>query len=190
MSERLPRLTEAELSEDQLKVYRGITGGPRTAEKQLFALKDAKGALNGPFGVMLHAPALGMPLQELGAAIRYRTRMSDRSREIAILKVARATASAFEWYAHERVARAAGLSELEVGALSDGTFTSNDSTEQAISTITDDLLSEEHFDDTVFSRAASELDSEELIEVTVLVGYYRTLAQMMRVFGISAPTVD
>ncbi|WP_239460169.1 carboxymuconolactone decarboxylase family protein [Nocardioides daejeonensis] len=43
--------------------------------------------------------------------------MTDRGREIAILMVAVATASDFEWYAHERVGLAVGLSEAELAAL-------------------------------------------------------------------------
>ena len=79
----------------------------RTAGPQHFALADQDGALVGPFGIMLHAPALGGPLQDLGAAIRYRTSLSAQVREIAILSIAAATDSAFERYAHERVGRAA-----------------------------------------------------------------------------------
>jgi 4-carboxymuconolactone decarboxylase len=55
-------------------------------------------------------------LQELGAAVRFRTRMTDRTREIAILTVATATGSEFERYAHELIGRAAGLTETELAA--------------------------------------------------------------------------
>ncbi|XUR32146.1 hypothetical protein ACQY74_000173 (plasmid) [Rhizobium leguminosarum bv. trifolii] len=71
---------------------------------------------------MLHVPALGLPLQELGAAIRYGTRLSDRVREIAILCVAAETDSAFERYAHERVGRAVGLGETELNDLAASRF--------------------------------------------------------------------
>ena len=187
MTERLPRLTEADLNDAQLEVYRSITGGPRASGKQLFALKDESGALNGPFGVMLHAPELGLALQELGAALRYRTRMTDRCREIAILMIAVGTASEFEWYAHERVGRAVGLTEAELEALRDGTFSSEDRAEQAIADLCDRLLAQNHLDDEEYAQASAVLDNEEILEVTVLVGYYRTLAQMMHVFKIEAP---
>ncbi|WP_208719877.1 carboxymuconolactone decarboxylase family protein [Amycolatopsis circi] len=71
----------------------------------------------------LCAPAVGSPLQALGEAIRYRTRMSARMREIAILAVASASGSEFETYAHQRAGRAAGLSDDELSTLASGTFT-------------------------------------------------------------------
>ena len=188
MSERLRRLVETELNEEQLTVYRSITSGPRAAGHQHFPLTDEKGSLNGPFGVMLHAPGLGIALQEVGAAIRYRTRMSDRAREIAILQVSVATASEFEWYAHERVGRAAGLTTGELADIKAGGFISDDVKEQAISTLSLLLLKSDDLGDEDFAEASAVLNSEEILEVVVLVGYYRTLAQMMNVFAIGVPT--
>ena len=55
---------------------------------------------------MLRSPAVGTAQQELGAAIRYRTRFTDRMRELAILLVAARWDSAFERESHEAIARA------------------------------------------------------------------------------------
>jgi 4-carboxymuconolactone decarboxylase len=183
-------LTEAELTEEQLDLRRAITSGPRAAGPQLFELQDEHGALNGPFGVMLHAPSLGGPLQELGAAVRYRTRLSDRSREVAILATATATGSEFERYAHEPIGRAAGLTAPELAGLRDGTFTSADPTEAAVYAVCRRLLDvdpRQPWNDEEYAAAAGTLDPEGLLELTVLVGYYRTLAQLMQVFAIGAP---
>jgi 4-carboxymuconolactone decarboxylase len=189
-AERLPRLTEAELTEEQLGLYRAITSGPRATGPQLFELRDEHGALNGPFGVMLHAPSLGGPLQELGAAVRYRTRLSDRCREVAILATATATGSEFERYAHEPIGLAAGLTAPELAALRDGTFTSADPTEAAAYAVCRRLLDadpRQPWSDEEYTAAADPLGPERLLELTVLVGYYRTLAQLMHVFAVGAP---
>ncbi|MDT0307535.1 carboxymuconolactone decarboxylase family protein [Streptomyces sp. DSM 44917] len=187
-AERLPRLTPADLDDEQRALRRSITSGPRAAGPQQFALQDAGGALNGPFGVMLHAPALGGPLQALGAAVRYRTRMSDRVREIAILAVAAATDCAFERYAHERVGRAAGLTDPELAALRAGTFTSADPAETAAYALCRRLLRDDRpWGDADYAAAEDGLGRAGVLELTVLVGYYRTLAQLMNVFAIGAP---
>jgi 4-carboxymuconolactone decarboxylase len=188
--ERLPRLTKAELNEEQLNLHRTITSGPRTSGPQLFELQDAQGALSGPFGAMLHAPALGGPLQELGAAVRYRTRMSDRTREIAILAVATATGSGFERYAHELIGQSVGLTETELSALRDGTFASADPTEAAAYAVSRRLLDvdlRQPWSDEEYTATVATLGREGVLELTVLVGYYRTLAQLMHVFDIGSP---
>jgi 4-carboxymuconolactone decarboxylase len=83
---------------------------------------DADGALPGPFGGFLLAPAIGEALQGLGAAIRYRDHRSARARELAILTVAAHHDSRFERYAHEAVGATLGLSETEMAAVRDGTI--------------------------------------------------------------------
>lgn len=187
MSERLGRLLERDLDEDQLAVYRGITGGPRASGKQLFPLTDSDGALNGPFGAMLHAPGLGAALQELGAAVRYRSSLTDREREIAILQVAAATACEFEQWAHERVGRAVGVTADEVGALARGVDFSTTPHEDAVRSLTATTLAGDDLTDEEFTALAGVLTSQEIVEVVILVGYYRLLAQVMQVFDIGIP---
>ena len=184
---RLARLAPTMLGADQRAVYDAIAGGPRASGKQLFELTDRDGALNGPFGVMVHAPAVGLQLQELGAAIRYRTSMTDRGREIAILLVAVATGSAFEWYAHERVGRAVGITDAELDAMREGRFAPEDPAELAISRLSVALLAGERLDDSTYAEIVGALGETQVIEVTTLVGYYRTLAQLMDVFDVGVP---
>jgi 4-carboxymuconolactone decarboxylase len=184
---RLAALTREVLSPDQREVYDAIAGGPRASGRQLFELKAADGSLNGPFGIMVLAPSVGMDLQALGAAIRYRTSMTDRGREIAILVVAVETASEFEWYAHERVGRAVGLTTAELDAMRDGTFTSTDPDEQSIVDLSMRLMRDQRVGDAEFATYVDVLGEAQVAEVTTLVGYYRTLAQLMDVFAVRAP---
>ena len=83
MSSRNKPISPDELTAAQRILYHSIVSGPRGEGKQSFPLTDKAGALNGPFGILLDAPALGQALQELGSAIRYRSTVSDRVREVA-----------------------------------------------------------------------------------------------------------
>ncbi|MFD7005971.1 carboxymuconolactone decarboxylase family protein [Rhodococcus jostii] len=185
---RIASLAPAELDVEQKALYDSIVTGPRAQGPQLFALQDDHGRLNGPFGLMLHVPGLGFALQELGSAVRYRTAMTARIREIAILAVAAATESEFERYAHERVGHAVGLSDEEMTALRGGDFGSEDATEQAAYDVCRHLLEGTNtLGDEEFRRFEARLGSSALLELVVLVGYYRTLSQMMNVFDVGAP---
>ena len=188
---RLPDLTPAELGDAQRALREQILGGPRGTGPQHFPLVQADGSLTGPFGVMLHEPALGAPLQELGSAIRYATGLSARTREIAILAVASATGSTFEAYAHERVGRAAGLTDDELAALADGSFTSADPHEDAAHALCRRLVTDAgpgaRMDDETYGAYAAALGTTTLTELVVLVGYYRTLAQLLDVFDVGVP---
>ncbi|MFF2554151.1 carboxymuconolactone decarboxylase family protein [Nocardia sp. NPDC058058] len=170
----------------QRAVYEAIVHGQRASGPQHFPLLDSQGRLQGPFGLMVEVPEVGDPLQELGAALRYHTALTAREREIAILTVSRCTASNFERYAHEAVGRAIGLTDPELTALREGTFTTPDPREQAIATLSEHLTLRPVATPGDLPPAGI-LDRASVIEITTLAGYYRTLAQLMGVFDIGAP---
>lgn len=190
MTLRLPRLTPTDLDAEQRVVYDSIVGGSRASMAQHFPLTADDGSLNGPFAAMLLTPPVGQRLQDLGAAIRFSTELTPRCREIAILQVAHALGSEFEWWAHERVGRAIGLSDDELTALSLGSFSTEDPLETAVSAFCTNLLHSSAVTDDEFAVASRLLTARQLTELTVLVGYYRLLEQVMTVFAIGAPDED
>jgi 4-carboxymuconolactone decarboxylase len=188
MSDRADPLRPADMTPAQRRVYDNIAGGARTRGPQVFALTDDEGRLNGPFNAMLLAPAVGDALQALGAAVRYGSSLSGRVREMAILAVATHWDSAFERYAHEAVARAAGLTDEEITLLRDlHALHPADPHEAAALAVTRHLLIDHDLDDEAFTAARQALRDEELVELTTLVGYYSTLSLLMRVFRVEAP---
>ena len=114
---RLAVLSSEQMTAEQLDLYREILGGPRGQGPRAAALSSGAGGLAGPFNAMLYAPPVGHALQELGAAIRFRTKLAPRIREMAILVVAQAWDSGYERAAHELIGREAGLTEPEIEAL-------------------------------------------------------------------------
>lgn len=187
MSDRLAALTPDDLTDAQRGVYDAITGGDRLKGVQHFPVVADDGSLTGPFGIMVHAPGVGDALQQLGAAIRYRTGLTARVREIGILVVGAALQSEYEWWAHSRVARAIGFTDDELDQLSRGGFDTADVAEQAAADLCGTLLSGGPVTDGEYSRFVTVLGAEAIIELITLVGYYRTLAQLMSVFDIGVP---
>src|ERR1700755_3727838 len=100
---RLPVLSSDEMTSEQVDLYRDILGGPRGEGPRAVLLSSGAGGLAGPFNAMLYAPPVGHALQELGAAIRFRTELAPRIREMAILVVAQAWDSAYERGSHELI---------------------------------------------------------------------------------------
>jgi 4-carboxymuconolactone decarboxylase len=179
---RLPRLSPGELTDDQRALYDAIAGGPRAGGP--FPLTDAAGALTGPFNAMLFAPEAGQALQRLGAAVRYETALGDRVRELAILAVAARWDCAFERYAHEPAARAAGATDAQVAArtVPDGL----DVAERAALRFVFALLDGD-VDDVTYADVVPIIGNRVAVELTTLVGYYATLALQLRVFRVTVP---
>lgn len=186
-ADREPRITPrppSALDDDAQTLYKAIAGGPRAQGPQHFALTAEDGSLRGPFDAFLLAPAVGTALQELGSAIRYRTGLTDRAREIAILLVAARWDSAFEREAHEAVGRAAGLDDDTLAALRSEDTAGLEGTEALVARTVVALLDGD-LDDAQWQAAASVLGEAGVFELTTLVGYYSTLALQLRVFRVA-----
>ncbi len=183
---RLPRPSRALLDERQGELFDAIAGGPRASSA--FSPVGDDGGLVGPFNAMLLHPPIGDPLQRLGAAIRYRGTLSDRAREIAVLLVAAHAGSAFEQYAHERIAVHIGLSDAEIAVLHEGRApVLADPGETAVATATLRILDRRALDDDEYAEAVDVLGAATLFELTTLIGYYQLLATQLRVFGVDRP---
>ena len=186
--ERLHRYVPDELSPEQRRLYDAITQGPRSKGPQLVPLMDAEGRLEGPFNAFLLSPDGGTALQEVGATIRYRTALSDRAREIAILEVSAHRRADFEWYAHERIGRAAGLSEDEITAIRRGKkIATLDPGETLVRRLVRMLLRERDLDRAAFEEARDVLGARALMALIALVGYYDTIALSLRVWRTPLP---
>ncbi|TDC05127.1 carboxymuconolactone decarboxylase family protein [Nonomuraea longispora] len=172
---RLRRTPPHDLTPHARALYDKITAGPRGT-----FMVDPEGGLTGPFNAMLRSPPVGDALQELGAAVRYRTVLSDRARELAILVVAGHHDSAFERAAHEPIARDLGFTDDQLQALRDGSPLSLPEDEQAVLDVARALVARGDLDDDEYAK----LEESVVFELTTLVGYYTTLALQLRVFRV------
>lgn len=187
---RLPVLSSDEMTSEQVDLYREILGGPRGQGPRAVLLASGAGGLAGPFNAMLYAPPVGHALQELGAAIRFRTELAPRIRELAILVVAQAWDSAYERDSHELLGRDAGLTDAEIEALRSGADPGfADKQEQVAYSVVRALTAPERadLDDQEYDTAVAVLGERALVELSTLVGYYATLALQLRIFRVAGP---
>src|SRR5258708_3125559 len=105
---RYEHLKPEQMTPEQKKIYDNIVAGPRGNAQQ------------GPFMAWLPSPKLADLAQALGAQTRFGSSLPAKLYEIAILMVAKHWRAQFEWFAHARLARNAGISEEIIGAIQRG----------------------------------------------------------------------
>jgi Carboxymuconolactone decarboxylase family len=106
----MPRLSPPHpnrLTPEQKRVHDAIVSGPR-------------GVVEGPCGVWLHSPEFADLAQNLGRYCRFDSSVPKRLLEIAILVTAALWRAKFEWWAHSRMARDAGVREAVIEAIRRG----------------------------------------------------------------------
>ena len=96
---RLSLIEEQRMNGAQRALMEAIRSGPRG--KSI--------SPRGPFAVWLHAPEFGQLAQALGGHCRYKTAVSPRLSEFAILCTARLWRAQYEWFAHAPIAERSGV---------------------------------------------------------------------------------
>jgi alkylhydroperoxidase/carboxymuconolactone decarboxylase family protein YurZ len=181
MHGRLPHFLPSELSVEQREFYDRLVSGPRSKT----SIVDDQGRLVGAFNSRLLDPKVGSAIQELGAVLRFGTKLSGREREIVILSVARQERAPYEWRAHSMVARRAGMTDDELSGLLTGIAPDSfDARERKFMEVTAALLADGDLDDPLFESAATVIGLTALFDVVSLVGYYRNTAMSMRVWRV------
>ena len=107
---RLPPMKPPNLDEAQQKLFDTIVDS-RVKIIGREALFDDAGGLRGPWNPEVASPALGQHLERLATAVRTENSLEARLYEVAILVVGVHWQAQFEWYAHEKIARKAGVAE-------------------------------------------------------------------------------
>lgn len=187
MSSRFPLMPPDAMTPEQVTLYEEITAPPRTDGP--FRILNDDGSLAGPFNALLQSPAIGHAVQALGTAIRFGGKLPGRTRELVICCVAVALDAGYEWYAHSRVALTAGITPEELDQIRAGAVPDDASdVDTAALLLARGLIAEVRITDQLHARALEHLGHEGITELTILVGYYRTLAGLLAVADVPLPS--
>lgn len=152
------------------------------------AVVNAQGGLSGPFNVWLHNPALGSLLTRLGGVLRFDSDLEPRLIELAIVTIAARWRSEFEWWAHSRRALENGISSDVLEAIRIGGPVSFQTEEESlVHSIANTLTREGFLDGATYAAGIDLLGVPGMVGLTVLCGYYSTVAFTLNVFRVPLP---
>jgi 4-carboxymuconolactone decarboxylase len=157
-----------------------MTPEQRTMVEHLLA--GPRGALGGPFNVLLRSPEMGDLAQEFGASMRFLTSIPAKLREMAIILTARHWTSQYEWQAHRRAAAQAGLSESIIQAIAAGRRPDAlDAAETVVYNFTTELLNTKQVSDSTFAAAKNLMGERGIVDVIGLMGWYQMVSMLLNV---------
>jgi len=108
--------------------------------------------------------------------------LPPRLRELAILRVARRCACAYEWTHHVKIAARAGLSEAEIEAAGQGKAAGE--LDSAVLSAVDELGDTCNLSDRTWARLGEHLDERQLMDLVFTIGAYSLLAMALNTFGV------
>jgi 4-carboxymuconolactone decarboxylase len=172
---RLKALSPEDMTAEQRGLHDAICNGPR-------------GRFLEPFQGLLRSPAIGNRVQEIGAYLRYESKISTQLREMATLITVRHWNCLFEFHAHSKMAIAEGLSESIIESIGKSQRPQLENPgQEAVYAVATELLSGGKISDKTFELASGVFNEEELFELIATVGYYCMFAFNVNGYEFAAP---
>jgi 4-carboxymuconolactone decarboxylase len=130
-------------------------------------------------GTWAHHPELAQAYFTLNGHVLLATTLSERQRELLVLRVAAVRKSGYEWAQHVFVGRDVGLSDEEIGRVAygpDAPFWSEQ--DAALLRAVDELILDGGISASTFTVLTAELDVKQILDLICTVGTYETLARV------------
>ena len=176
-----PRIAPVDLNkidDEQREALASIQGATKDVTR-------SGGHILNIFRTMVHAPkALTAFLAWGGYILSRRNSLSERDRELVILRVGYNCKSGYEFTQHTRIGLDAGLTAAEVEAIKAGPDDPSWSeADRAMLRATDDLTRDFHVSDASWAALAF-LSDKQKMDLVMTVGQYTQVSMMLNSFGV------
>ena len=136
----------------------------------------SRGAIAGPFTMLLHCPPLAEHVMTLGAYVRFEGELDKRVRVIAAMTVAREFDAVYIWGAQTGQARKQGVPEATITAIREKHSRGLPPEDAQIVDFTRDLIRKHRVGAGAMKALQERFGSFQLVELTGTIGYYSLLA--------------
>jgi alkylhydroperoxidase family enzyme len=162
-----------------------ITGAIPAVTRSDATLQEETQKAKNMLGTLAHHPALAKALLPFNAHILRATTLTERQRELLVLRVATIRKSAYTWAEHAPMARKAGLDDDEIARIAygpDAPFW--DPVDATILRSVDELIANGVLSDDTWTTLTEHLDPRQLLDLIFTVGAYETMSWMIRSFEL------
>jgi alkylhydroperoxidase family enzyme len=182
MTARIPPIPFEDWPEELtagIPAIEGRAGRDDSAPRE--ATQKAKNAL----GTLAYHPELAKAWLQLNAQVLRKTTLTERQRELLILRVAVLRKSPYQWAEHVPMARRCGLDDSDIARIAygpDAPFW--EPLECALLRSVDELIVDGVISDNTWSVLNQHLEPRQLLDVIFTIGAYETSSWMARSFGV------
>jgi len=160
----------------RLKRVTGKNDVPAEHHAIVDAIIESRGAVQGPFTMLLHCPPLAERVMRLGAYVRFEGKLDHRVRVLAAMTVARELDAVYVWGAQTGQARKQGVPEATITAIREKHSRGLPPEDAQIVDLTRELIHKHRVDAASVEALRQRFGDEQLIELTGTIGYYSMLA--------------
>jgi alkylhydroperoxidase family enzyme len=141
------------------------------------------------FATLVRHPRLFNRWSAFGGTLLRRGELSDRHRELLVLRTAWHCHADYEWGQHVRIAGRAGVTDEEIARIVKGPDAPGWSAlDAALVRAADELHHDSYITGDTWKVLAEDLDERQLIEVCMVVGQYHLVAYTLNSLGVEPET--
>jgi len=170
----------------RLKRITGKNDVPAEHHAIVDAIIQSRGAVQGPFTMLLHCPPLAERVMRLGAYVRFEGKLDHRVRVLAAMTAARELDAVYVWGAQTGQARKQGVPEGTIAAIREKHSRGLPPVDAQIVEFTRDLIRKHRADDASVKALRERFGDEQFIELTGTIGYYSMLAMTVNACELEA----
>ena len=151
-------------------------------------LKISSAGLGGPYNALMRSPEMARRCFDLLDYLRFKTSVPKALNEFAILIQARVANAQYEWWAHETIARKAGLSDAvmkDLQACKRPNSMADD--ERLVYDYCVQLSLNHRVPDALWQEAVSNMGEQAVIDLTVLSGTYVMVSMLLNATQVGIP---
>jgi 4-carboxymuconolactone decarboxylase len=151
------------------------------AQKKAAAeFEAARGAVSGPWAVILRSPEMLNRARSLSDYLRFKSSLPPRLSEFVILITARAWSQQYEWNAHHPLAMKGGLSREIAQAVAEGRRPDKMADDEAaLYDFCIELHRNRSVSDATYARALAKFGEQGLVDAIGLSGWYTLVAMVL-----------
>jgi len=151
-------------------------------------LRVSSAGLGGPYNALLRSPEMARRAFDFLDYLRFKTSVNLRLNELAILIQARISNAQFEWWAHERIARKAGLSDALMRELQQCQRPqSMQADERLVYDYCVQLSLNHRVPDDLWQEAVAQMGEQAVVDLTVLSGTYVMVSMLLNATQVGIP---
>ena len=155
------------------------------------AIIKSRGAIQGPFTMLIHCPPLAEHVMSLGAYVRFEGELDKRVRVLAAMTVAREFDAVYVWGAQTGQARKQGVPEATITAIREKHSQGLPPEDAQIVDFTRDLIRKHRVGAAAMKSLQKRLGDFQLVELTGTIGYYSMLSMSANACELeAAPGAD
>ena len=160
----------------RLKRITGKNDLPAEHHAIVDAVVKSRGAVQGPFTMLMHCPPLAEQVMSLGHYVRFGGELDKRVRVLAAMTVARELDAVYVWGAQTGQARKLGVPEATITAIREQHSRGLPPEDAQIVDFTRDLIRKHRVSAAAMTALRQRFGNFQLIELSGTVGYYSMLA--------------